>query len=74
MKSDEETDATELIKFKKFGSNCKKYVKAVDLLYSHFKLVENANFEIEKLTRYYLDNFLERRKNVSVKFNIEIHN
>lgn len=63
-----ETHPKELIKFKKFGPNCKKYVKAVALLFDHFKLVENVNFEIEKLTRLYLDNFLERRKNVSFPY------
>lgn len=50
--------------FKRFGPNCKSYTKAIATLHEHYKLVENVNFEIEKLTRLYLENFLEKRKNV----------
>lgn len=49
--------------FKRFGPNCKSYTKAIATLHEHYKLVENVNFEIEKLTRLYLENFLEKRKN-----------
>ena len=45
------------LNFKRFGPNCKKYTKAIEYLHDHYKLVENVNFEIEKLTRLYLENF-----------------
>ena len=49
--------------FRRFGPNCKKYTKAIEYLHDHYKFVENVNFEIEKLTRLYLENFQEKRKN-----------
>lgn len=59
----EKRDNTNNLSFKRFGPNCKSYTKAIATQHEHYKLVENVNFEIEKLTRQYLENFLEKRKN-----------
>ena len=61
--NNEKRDNSNNLSFKRFGPNCKSYTKAIATLHEHYKLVENVNFEIEKLTRQYLENFLEKRKN-----------
>lgn len=39
--------------------NNKKIIKIINLLYEFYKSLESINFEIEKLTKIYLENFLE---------------
>lgn len=56
-------DSSSNLSFKRFGPNCNSYTKAITTLHEHYKLVENVNFEIEKQTRQYQENFLEKRKN-----------
>jgi hypothetical protein len=44
--------------FKSFSSSSQQYIKIIDLLYQHYKHLEQVNIEIEKLTHIYLNNYL----------------
>lgn len=40
----------------------KLYKKTINSLYDHYKLLENVNKEVEKLTKVYLINYVDRKR------------
>lgn len=51
--------------FRIFSKFPKKYFKIINELFFYYKYLENINFEIEKLTRIYLDNYIDKNKKFS---------
>lgn len=49
-----------LIRFVPFLSHTKKYEQIVNELYNHFKHLEQVNVEIEKLTRQFIQSFMDK--------------
>ena len=50
------------MKFVQFSKFVQKYIKTINKLYQHYKYLELINFEIEKLTKIYLDNYIDKDK------------
>lgn len=48
--------------FVPFSKDSKKYQAVVDLLYDNYRHLELINIEVEKLTRIYLENYIEKDK------------
>ncbi len=53
-------------KFKEFCKHSKKYIETIDLLFAYYKHLETINFEIDKLTKIYLENYIDREKQLSL--------
>lgn len=51
-------------RFKSFSSASRQYIKIIDLLYQHYKHLEQVNIEIEKLTHIYLNNYLSEGSSI----------
>ena len=51
--------------FMPFSKACRKYEDVIGLLYDNYRHLEAINVEIEKLTRIYLENYIEKNKPLS---------
>lgn len=58
-------DSSPDFRFMAFSKACKKYEKTIDLLHDNYRHLEAINVEIEKLTRIYLENYVEKNKPLS---------
>lgn len=63
--TDETNYGLKTFKFVPFSKACKKYEYAIDLLHDNYRHLELINVEIEKLTRIYLENYVEKNKPLS---------
>lgn len=60
LKNDEDPDERNDTIFKPFPKAVKQYSSLVDLLFDSYRHLETVNYEIEKLTKLYLDNYVKK--------------
>ncbi len=49
-----------------YSKNYKKYTKLVNKLHEYFKYLEQVNFEVEKLAKIYIENYIEKKENLNL--------
>lgn len=63
--SDETTDTLQYgPRIKSFSKAIRNYTELIDLLFDSYQHLENVNYEIEKLTKIYLENYIEKSESV----------